>query len=139
MKLNNLKAQRKNKKNRLGRGTGSGSGKTCGRGTKGQKSRSGFNIPLRFEGGQTPLIQRLPKKIGFKGRHIKPVIVKTSVIDNKFSVGDTVSPKTLKEKGIVKKLNKKQAIKILFDKPIKKKLILKDCLASKKAKKSFEK
>lgn len=64
--LSELPKTETRKAKRVGRGVGSGKGKTAGRGTKGQKSRSGYNIPLRFEGGQTPLVQRLPKKKGFK-------------------------------------------------------------------------
>ncbi|OGC03672.1 50S ribosomal protein L15 [candidate division WOR-1 bacterium RIFOXYA12_FULL_43_27] len=63
--LSNLKNKRKYKK-RVGRGTGSGHGKTCCRGHKGQTSRSGGTKGRRFEGGQTPLYRRLPKKRGFK-------------------------------------------------------------------------
>lgn len=57
------------KSKRVGRGIGSGKGKTAGRGTKGQKSRTGYKIPRRFEGGQNSLISRLPKKKGFKRRN----------------------------------------------------------------------
>jgi large subunit ribosomal protein L15 len=60
------KAGARHKKMRVGRGTSSGSGKTCGRGHKGQKSRTGGTKGIRFEGGQTPLYRRLPKKRGFK-------------------------------------------------------------------------
>lgn len=68
--LSNLKNKRKNKK-RVGRGTGSGHGKTCCRGHKGQTSRSGGTKGRRFEGGQTPLYRRLPKKRGFKNLMFK--------------------------------------------------------------------
>ena len=68
MRLGQLKpkAGARHKKMRVGRGTSSGSGKTCGRGHKGQKSRTGGTKGIRFEGGQTPLYRRLPKKRGFK-------------------------------------------------------------------------
>ena len=66
MKPNDLKPiSVRKKKKRVGRGTGSGRGKTAGRGTKGQKSRSGYKLPVGFEGGQTPLKMRIPKKKGF--------------------------------------------------------------------------
>ncbi|QJC36138.1 50S ribosomal protein L15 [Enterobacteriaceae endosymbiont of Donacia cincticornis] len=67
MYLNNLFSKIKNNKKRLGRGIGSGKGKTSGRGHKGQKSRSGYNINKSFEGGQTPLHRRLPK-FGFRSK-----------------------------------------------------------------------
>ncbi|QJC37365.1 50S ribosomal protein L15 [Enterobacteriaceae endosymbiont of Donacia thalassina] len=67
MNLNNLFSKIKKNKKRLGRGIGSGKGKTSGRGHKGQKSRSGYNINKLFEGGQSPLHRRLPK-FGFKSK-----------------------------------------------------------------------
>ncbi|QJC38595.1 50S ribosomal protein L15 [Enterobacteriaceae endosymbiont of Donacia fulgens] len=67
MNLNNLFSKIKNNKKRLGRGIGSGKGKTSGRGHKGQKSRSGYNINKIFEGGQSPLHRRLPK-FGFRSK-----------------------------------------------------------------------
>ncbi|QJC33330.1 50S ribosomal protein L15 [Enterobacteriaceae endosymbiont of Donacia clavipes] len=67
MYLNTLFFKIKNNKKRLGRGSSSGKGKTCGRGHKGQKSRSGYNLNRSFEGGQMPLYRRLPK-FGFKSR-----------------------------------------------------------------------
>lgn len=138
MKLHQLHQITKSKKHkRVGRGISAGGGKTCGRGTKGQKSRRGFNIPQRFEGGQTPFIQRIPKKIGFKSLSLKPIIIKTSIIEKKFSSGDSVNPKTLIEKNIVKNLPRQQKIKILFDKALDKKIKINDCLISKKASKYF--
>ncbi|QJC34147.1 50S ribosomal protein L15 [Enterobacteriaceae endosymbiont of Donacia cinerea] len=70
MNLNNLFSKITNNKKRLGRGIGSGKGKTSGRGHKGQKSRSGYNINKSFEGGQSPLHRRLPK-FGFKSKKKK--------------------------------------------------------------------
>lgn len=113
MQLNNLPKSVNRKAKRLGRGLGSGKGTTAGRGTKGQKSRSGYNIPRRFEGGQMPLIQRLPKSRGFKSIHPKAQIVKISQIEKNFKAGELVSPKTLNEKGLIKKAI---PIKILADK-----------------------
>ena len=66
MKVNELKVTRYKKNKRLGRGIGSGSGKTAGRGTKGQNSRTGGGVSIGFEGGQTKLSRRLPKLRGFK-------------------------------------------------------------------------
>ena len=100
--LNDLVSLKNNKKNkRLGRGLGSGKGESSGRGTKGQKSRSGHNIPRRFEGGQTPLIQRLPKAKGFHSIRVKPVILHIANIEKMFNDGDIVSIKTLLEKKMI--------------------------------------
>jgi large subunit ribosomal protein L15 len=87
---------------RVGRGTGSGKGKTCGRGNKGQKSRSGGTLMPWFEGGQMPLYRRIPKK-GFK--NINKVFFNIINIANLniFKEGDTVDIKSLKDKGLIKK------------------------------------
>ncbi|MBM2820773.1 MAG: rplO [Candidatus Berkelbacteria bacterium] len=116
MQLHELVKIQSRAKKRLGRGHGSGKGTTSGRGTKGQKSRSGYNIPRRFEGGQMPWIQRLPKKRGFKSRNIKPEIVKLSLIDKNFKSGDRIEPKILFKKGLIRNL--RLPIKILVDKKI---------------------
>jgi large subunit ribosomal protein L15 len=101
MKLNELKTIKNRPAKRVGRGLASGKGKTAGRGTKGQKSRSGYNIPKRFEGGQTPLIQRLPKTKGFSSRNQKLIVLSIAKIESKFEAGETVSFKTLIEKGLI--------------------------------------
>ena len=107
------------KSKRLGRGNASGKGTTAGRGTKGQKSRSGFNIPRRFEGGQTAWIQRLPKVKGFQSQNLKPQIVKLSLIEKNFKEGERVDTKALLEKKLIADAN--LPIKILADvKPQKK-------------------
>jgi len=100
MKLESV--QTKNKK-RPGRGISSGQGKTAGRGTKGQKSRSGFNIPKRHEGGQTPLSMRLPKLPGFKSFKKKATIVSLDQISAIFKDGDVISAEALENKGLIKK------------------------------------
>ncbi len=111
-KLHELKSIKNIKaKKRLGRGLSSGKGQTSGRGTKGQKSRSGHNIPRRFEGGQTPLIQRLPKAKGFRSIHAKPTIVHLVDVEKKFSDGDIVNFKILIEKKLVKDIS--HGVKIL--------------------------
>jgi large subunit ribosomal protein L15 len=93
----------KKTKSRIGRGTGSGSGKTAGRGTKGQKARR--NIPLGFEGGQTPMHRRLPQKKGFRNpNHKEFAVVNVDAINERFTDGSEVNPETLQEKGLVKKL-----------------------------------
>jgi len=104
MELHGLKSApgaRKNQK-RVARGHGSGSGKTAGRGHKGQKSRSGFSMPAGFEGGQMPLHRRLPKR-GFhhRKRHYMAEI-NLDVVDSAFRQGDEVTVDKLRELGIVK-------------------------------------
>jgi large subunit ribosomal protein L15 len=95
-----FKIGRKSKK-RVGRGISSGHGKTAGRGTKGQKSRAGFNIPKRFEGGQTPLSMRAPKMKGFRVRKNKIILLKTDMLD-KLS-GDRLDKDSLIAAGLIKK------------------------------------
>ncbi|MCS6875005.1 MAG: 50S ribosomal protein L15 [Pyrinomonadaceae bacterium] len=107
LSLNNLHPAKgsKQKKKRVGRGPGSGLGKTAGRGTKGQKSRSGYSRRRGFEGGQMPLQRRLPKR-GFTNPFKKRwVEVSLSKIEANFNSGDEVSPEILHEKGLIKKVN----------------------------------
>lgn len=113
MKLNDLVRIKSKSSKRLGRGIGSGKGKTAGRGTKGQKSRSGYNIPRRFEGGQMPLIQRLSKARGFRSRNIKPQIVKLSTVEKNFKAGERIDAKSLLEKKLI--VDPNLPIKILAD------------------------
>jgi large subunit ribosomal protein L15 len=101
-------------KKRVGRGEGSGLGKTSGRGANGQKSRAGGKIPARFEGGQMPLHMRLPKLRGPNAKtamaigpfrtYMTPVNLARLVA---FAAGEVVSPETLVEKGILKKLDER--------------------------------
>lgn len=84
MKLNQLLSIKSKNKSRVGRGISAGQGKTAGRGTKGQKSRSGYNIPRRFEGGQTPLLQRLPKIHGTKSHVYKPQTISWHELEQHF-------------------------------------------------------
>ncbi len=114
MKLDKLSKTTTKVSKRLGRGLGSGRGKTSGRGTKGQKSRSGHNIPRRFEGGQMPLIQRIPKTRGFRSLNPKFQIVQISQLEKNFRAGEVVSPKTLFGKKLIKSMNK--PVKVLNDK-----------------------
>jgi len=137
MKLNTMKRPNKKPSKRLGRGAGSGRGKTAGRGTKGQKARSGFNIPRRFEGGQSPLIQRLPKKTGFTSFNTKPAIINLELIEKEFKDGETVSLKSLISKGLVD--DKAKKCKILGNGKISKKIKIEDCLMSKKVQTAIEK
>jgi large subunit ribosomal protein L15 len=108
---------------RVGRGIGSGTGKTSGRGHKGQKARSGGGVRPGFEGGQMPLARRLPKR-GFTNIFKKDyAIVNISSLDKLFEDGTTVTPELLIEKGLIKKT--KDGVKILGTGEINKKLIVK--------------
>jgi large subunit ribosomal protein L15 len=103
--LNNLHAPQgsTHKKKRLGRGPGSGLGKTAGRGNKGQKSRSGYSGKTGFEGGQMPLHRRLPKR-GFTNIFKKEWIeVSLAALDRHFDSNDEVTPEILHQRGIIKK------------------------------------
>jgi len=103
------KGQKKNK--RLGRGVGSGHGKTAGKGHKGQKARAGGGVRLGFEGGQMPLFRRIARR-GFSNYPFKKEFQVVNVSDlNRFSDGDLVTPATLLEKGLARK--KGVAVKIL--------------------------
>ena len=106
MKLNELKPAEGSKKAafRVGRGHGSGNGKTAGRGHKGQNARSGGGVRPGFEGGQMPLYRRLPKK-GFTNIFAK-AYSQINVSDlNKFADGTEVTARLLKAEGIIKKVN----------------------------------
>ena len=133
MKLNTISSEgTSQQRKRVGRGIGSGLGKTAGRGHKGQKSRSGGNIRLGFEGGQMPLQMRLPK-FGFSSRvnrSFKEVNIKNL---NGMKV---VNLDTLKEKKLISKYIKK--VKIFGDAPIDSKIIVEGINVSKGAKKSIE-
>ena len=124
MKLNNLvKSPETKTRKRVGRGNGSGLGKTAGTGEKGQKSRSGVSISPWFEGGQTPLYRRLPKR-GFNNARFRKEFAIVNLSDlNKFNDGDTVTPATLVEKGIVKK--EMAGIKVLANGKLEKKVTVK--------------
>ncbi|MBK9153586.1 MAG: 50S ribosomal protein L15 [Chloracidobacterium sp.] len=103
--LNNLKPApgSTHKKKRVGRGPGSGLGKTAGRGHKGQKSRSGYSSRPGFEGGQMPLQRRLPKR-GFTNIFKKQWIeISLAKIESSFNAGDEVTPEILHERGLIKK------------------------------------
>lgn len=110
--LHELKPTHQGKsKNRVGRGISAGQGKTAGRGTKGQKSRAGYNLPRKFEGGQTPLILRLPKVRGFKQAKPETRVIDRELINKYYTNGEVVSPATLKEKGLIDKVT--DSVKIL--------------------------
>jgi len=124
MKLENLCATPEAKtRKRVGRGPGSGMGKTSTRGENGQRSRSGASIPAWFEGGQSPLYRRIPKR-GFNNARFRTEFATINLSDlNKFNDGDVVTPELLKEKGIVKK--QLCGIKVLGNGTLEKKLTVK--------------
>jgi large subunit ribosomal protein L15 len=103
--LNNLRpaSGSTHKKKRVGRGPGSGLGKTAGRGHKGQKSRSGYSQKIGFEGGQMPLQRRLPKR-GFTNIFKKQWLeVSLAKLEESFNAGDEITPEILHERGLIKK------------------------------------
>lgn len=124
MKLHELKPAEGSRKvrNRVGRGIGSGNGKTAGRGHKGQNSRSGGGVRLGFEGGQNPLYRRLPKR-GFTNPTRKEYSIVNIETLNRFDANTEVTPELLIETGVVK--NVKDGIKILGNGKLEKSLTVK--------------
>ncbi len=98
MKFNELKVTPTRRTHRVGRGIAAGQGKTAGRGTKGQKSRTGSSARPGFEGGQNPLMQRLPKLPGFKSIRPKAEVVYTGNLDK---IAPTITNATLFAAGLV--------------------------------------
>ena len=120
---------------RLGRGQGSGQGKTAGKGHKCQNARSGGGVAIGFEGGQTPLYKRIPKR-GFTNFTRKEYAVVNLDVLNRFEDGAVVTPEVLKETGIVKK--QLDGIKVLGNGKLEKKLTVKCNKISASAKKAIE-
>ena len=108
-------------KKRIGRGPGSGSGKTAGRGSKGAKSRSGYSRRYGFEGGQMPLIRRLPKR-GFTNKFAKELATVNVRDLDRFAEGTVVTPELLQTTGLVRKLG--DGVKVLGDGELKKNLVV---------------
>ena len=124
---------------RIGRGYGSGvGGHTVGRGTKGQKSRTGHKSLIFFEGGNVAFFRRMPKYKGFnQSRKIENSVVKLETLGNNFKAGETVSVDSLMEKGIIKKNTKN--VKILAKGELKIKLTVDGIELSSSAKTKIEK
>ena len=97
-------------KKRVGRGYGSGSGVTSGRGHKGQKSRSGFRRKRGFEGGQMPLHRRLPKRGFFNPFRVEYEVINLDTLDERFDAGTEVTPALLRERGLIRA---KKLVKVL--------------------------
>ena len=135
MKLDELKpAVSKVKRNRVGRGMASGNGKTSGRGHKGQKARSGGGVRRGFEGGQTPLYRRLPKR-GFTNIHAKNYTEVTLTMLSKVK-NENVTAESLLDEGIINKVN--DGIVILGTGKLEKKLNVKATRFTAKAKEEIE-
>ena len=137
MELNNLKPKKgaRHAKKRVGRGPGSGHGKTASRGEKGQKSRSGFSRKLGFEGGQMPLHRRLPKR-GFTNIFKKEYAVVNLADLERFDNGATVDEAALRQAGLVKGQN--DGIKVLGNGKLSKKLTVSATKFSATAKSAIE-
>ncbi len=135
MKFHELYMQKKQSKNRVGRGISAGQGKTAGRGTKGQKARTGKKIRAGFEGGQNPLVARIPKLKGFKSHRAKAQIVYTENLQ--FVSGKTIDNFSLTESGLI--ANPYHAVKIITRGEVKKPFAVKVQGASKSAIELIEK
>ena len=143
MKLNDIRDNKDAVKDRkrIGRGIGSGTGKTSGQGHKGQKARSGVAIK-GFEGGQMPIHRRLPKR-GFKNIHriefseVNFDKIEKLILDKKIDPSKIIDAKKLLELGIIKKINEK--IKLLAKGELKNKINIEVSASSKSAKESVEK
>ena len=123
-------------KKRLGRGTSSGTGKTSGKGHKGQNARSGGGVRIGFEGGQTPLFRRIAKR-GFSNSMFKTEYAVINLSDlNKFEDGAVITPELLKEMGILK--NQLDGVKVLGQGKLEKKLTVRANKFSNVAKREIE-
>ncbi len=134
MKINELSVQKNKRSRRVGQGISAGQGKTAGKGTKGQKARTGHGKKEGFEGGQTPLMMRLPKLRGFRSIHPKAQVVYTSSLAN---AGAKVTNQTLFEAGMV--ANAYAITKVVFDGDVAKKVDVELQGASTKAKEAIQK
>lgn len=138
MNLNDIQPPKgsTHKKRRIGRGIGSGMGKTCTRGTKGQKARR--QVHPNFEGGQTPIQRRLPVKKGFRNiNHKEYAIINLDDLERLFEKGDEVTPEKLIEKGIIPGV--KDGVKVLAFGELTKKLTVKAHKFSKSAQEAIGK
>ena len=117
MKYHELTTAKKKSGRRVGRGIAAGQGKTAGRGTKGQGARTGYSKKPGFEGGQNPLMQRLPKLRGFRSLH---VAAKNVYTDQLVALGAKVDNKTLADAGFIE--NEFTSVKLLFRGEVSKKV-----------------
>lgn len=129
--------QKRKSGRRIGRGTGSGHGKTSGRGHKGQKSRAGWSSHPAFQGGTMPMVRRVPKR-GFNNKFALVVAtVNVADLERVFEAGDEVTPESLKAKSILKR--RYDVLKVLGDGELTKKLKVSAHRFSKSAKEKIEK
>jgi len=139
MKLHDLKPNKGSKKDRkrIGRGYGSGTGKTAGRGTKGQNSRAGGGVPLWHQGGDTPYFRRMPKKPGFKNfNRVEFQLVNLENL-SQFRKDSVVTPEVLREAELINTLSR--PVVILGRGELKKPLKIQAHRFSRKAKEKIEK
>lgn len=131
MKYHELNLKANPSRKRVGRGISAGQGKTAGRGTKGQNSRSGGGVRPGFEGGQNPLAKRIPKKRGFKS--LTPQKFQVVSLDslNRFKAGETIGSEQLLAAGLIKKAT--EPVKLLANGSLKTKLNLRVDAASRTA------
>ena len=122
------------RRRRVGRGPASGRGKTSGRGHKGQGARSGSGARPRYEGGQMPLMRRIPKR-GFTSRRTRPAVVNLCDL-NGFSAGSEVGPRELKQRGLLK--GRFDGLKILAKGELKKALTVRAHFFSREARRKIE-
>src|SRR5919199_4915168 len=122
MSLNNLRPPKgaKHAKKRIGRGQGSGNGKTAGRGHKGAQSRSGYKFKRGFEGGQMPLHRRVPKRGFYNPFRTEYAVVNLDTLAERFDADTVVTPELLRERGLIN--STRQPIKVLARGDISKKL-----------------
>ena len=139
LKLHNLKPYKGSTKRRklVGRGVGSGHGTYSGRGAKGQKARSGSSIPIGFEGGRMPLHRQLPKRRGFTSRNVKMSGINLDDLDKHFKAGETVNPRNLYNKGLIKSAG--LSVKILGDGHLAKTLTFEQVMVTQPAQAKIEK
>lgn len=136
MQIHELKVAKRKERKRIGRGGKTGT--TAGRGSNGQKSRTGSSVDPLFEGGRSTLLERMKKVRGFKSIHPKKHTVTLAELDRVLSDGDVVTRALLVEKRIVDKKALSEGVKIVSTGTLTKKLSLgADVLASETAKKSF--
>ncbi|MBA2114442.1 50S ribosomal protein L15 [Bremerella alba] len=133
----NQGVQKNKRRQRIGRGTGSGWGKTSQRGHKGARSRAGWSNRATFQGGQTPIVRHVPKR-GFNNRWALTVSeVNIKALNDLFNDGDTVNIESLREKGLCKR--RFDEVKILGDGELSKKLTVEAHRFSASAKEKIEK
>ncbi len=134
MKYHELKTTSTKNRKRVGRGISAGGGKTAGRGTKGQNSRTGGGTRLGFEGGQNPLMQRIPKLPGFTSRHTKSQTISLSDLER--VKGAVIDNKTLHASHIVEKID--TPVRVVSSGQLKSKKTVALQAASKNAQKAIE-